>query len=281
MAYKISGYVNATNAPIDAETVFNSWLSSYNTVTDSSQYRKIPERDDGTLQAYHEFTAYLSFDENVEEALDNLINSRFPAVEWFVVHRSHSKIEESNYSNDETYFSPTMSTGLRATPSFTIDSEQVRSHSAIHYRINGTNYTIPSGSVDFSDVSLSNGVKLYATDTEELIINGRGVLVAKVSDNATINGNKAPHIITEEFSISETDESVHFVRGNPPTYFQNPTESFPDGITPEYFSRNYVSDESLNKIETQIESLSSDNQDVKPVLNSILYILTGDNRYKQ
>jgi len=280
MAYEISGYVDATNAPSDAETVFNNWLSSHNTVTDSSRYRKVAKRDDGTLQAYHEFTAYLSFDENVDAALDDLINSRFSTVEWFVVHRSHSSIEESEYVNDETYFSSSMDTGLRANPSFTIDSPQVRSHGAIHYRINGTNYTVPSGSVDFSDVNLSNGVKLYATDTEELVIDGSGVLVGEVSDNATIDGENAPHITTEGFSIPETDDSIHFVRGTPPTYFENPTESFPESINPEYFARNYVSEESLSAIETQIDNLKTDNPDVADALDNIAHIITGDDRFE-
>lgn len=280
MAYKISGYVDATNAPSDAETVFNNWISSYNTVEDSSSYRKVSERDDGTLQAYHEFTAHLSFNEDIDEALDNLINTRFSSVEWFVVHRRHSSIEESTYNDDETYFSPVIDTGLRSSPSFSINSPQIRSYSSIHYRIDGTNYTISSGSIDFSDVDLSNGVKLYATDTEELVIDGSGVLVGEVSDNATIDGDTAPHITTEEFSIPETDNSIHFVRGNPPKYFENPDEPFPDRIEPDYFARNYVTDESLSAIESQIESLNSDNEDVKNVLNTIAYILTGNKRYK-
>lgn len=280
MTYEITGYLNPESVSGDAEASFEEWLESYNTLKDSSRYMHVPKRDDGTLQAYDTFTAHILYSEDIDGALDNLINSRFVTAEWFVVHRSHSKIEETDYINDETYFSPLMDTGLRTTPSFSIESPQVRSHDDIHYRIDEVNYTVPSGSVDFSDVDISDGVELYATDEEELAIDGGGVLVAEVSNNAIIDRIEAPHIITEEFSISETEDSIHFVRGNPPTYFENPTKSFPDEITPEYFSRNYVSEESLVEIESEIESLDPENEDVKSVLNTISYILTSDSRFK-
>jgi hypothetical protein len=280
MTYEITGYLDAESVSEDAEDLFQEWSASYNTLSDLSRYTHIPKRDDGTLQAYDVFAAHILYDENIDKALDDLINSTFSTADWLVVHRSHSKIEETDYINDETYFSPLMDTGLRTTPSFSIESPQVRSHDDIHYRIDGANYTVSGGSVDFSDIDISDGVELYATDEEELAIDGGGVLVAEVSNNAIIDRSKAPHIITEEFSISETEDSIHFVKGNPPTYFENPTESLPDRIKPNYFSRNYVSEESLVEIESKIESLDPENEDVKSVLNTISHILTSDSRFK-
>lgn len=280
MAYEISGYVDATNAPTDAATQFDEWVQSYTTVTDTSQYRKIDARKDGTLQAYHEFSAHLAFTEDIDAALTDLIETRFSSVEWFVVHTRHSTIEESDYVDDETYYSPTMDTGLRSTPSFDIESPHVRSHDAIHYRVDGTNYTIPAGEIDFSDIDISTPVELYATTEEELVVDGNGVRVGEVSANTTIEGTDVAYIEPDTFSLIETDTSVQFTRGSPPSYFANPDESFPERVDPDYFARNYVTEESLSAIKTQIDSINSDNQDVQEALNTIAYILTGDNRYK-
>jgi len=280
MAYEISGYIDSTNAPTNAETLFSEWSATYKKFDSSSRYQRHDPRKDGTLQGYHEFSTSLLFTENVDEAITDLLENYFSDVTWLVVHIRHSTTEESKYENDNTYYSPTMDTGLRTTPSFSIESPHVRSYDSIEYRIDGINYTVSPGKIDFADIDLTEPVELYATTDETLVVDGNGVHVATASNNATIDGDDVAHIITENFSLLETDTSIYKTRGNPPSYFKNPDKSLPERLDPDYFARNYVTEESLTAIEAQINSINSDNKDVKDALNTIAYILTGDNRYK-
>jgi hypothetical protein len=278
MAHQVICYLAESDGLGDVEAVFSDWISSYDTLR--TNYRNVPQREDGTLQAYHEFTAEILYTEDTTQPLASVKDLRFPGADWFVVHHRHSGSESSEYVDDESYYSPLMDTGLRSSPSFGIQSPQARTYESIHYRIDGESFTVPSGSIDFSGVGISDGATLFATHNEELAIDGDGVPVADVTDNAVIDGTRSPHVEPMSFSLPTTDDSLYFARGEPPSYFKDPAEPFPARVEPDAFTRNYVSDDSISKLESKLEGISADNDDVRDVLRAVLYILTGDNRFQ-
>jgi hypothetical protein len=84
--------------------------------------------------------------------------------------RTEREYRENKYKNDESYVRPSLDTGLRSDPSFTVEDYQTLHVSAVEYRINGTDY-----SFDGKTVELDGHQTMRRTDT--LAVNKREELV--------------------------------------------------------------------------------------------------------
>lgn len=138
---------------------------------DTIQRPTIREDIDGNKYLYAEYSLDDTYDiSNILRKFGEGLGYYLP---WAVIEtrRTAREYRENKYKNDKTYARPSLDTGLRSDPSFTVEDYQTLRVGPVEYRINGTDY-----SFDGKTVKLDGHQTMRRTDTlavnknEELVI---------------------------------------------------------------------------------------------------------------
>ena len=263
MSHQIRVRLDPSDAPSNGKDKFKSWTSEFTTVAGDSYYNKNQARQDGTLEAYHEFAATFSIQEDIDTITSVLLNDYFPNAEWLVVHEIKTDSEANFVEDDKTYYSNELQNGLRATPRFSRDGLFSLSYKDIHVVSDGSEISSKSGTIEFDKPKSKTTHTVYAGSDGEVNID-TGVPVAEVE----VHPGKIVSVDVYEFELETTDWSIHTVRGNSPSYFENPGESFPEPSDQTPVVRQFITDEKRQKIVD-----ARDNGDIQTQLDHVLDIL--------
>jgi len=253
MAYKLHAYVDRSTAPSDLQTQFNTYESNHNTVQ-SGTYTDEPSRDDGTRTGYIGLKAWLSVQADIDAAVSDLV-AFIDTADWGVVLQSQTDIEDDTLRTDTSYYSPSLSDGLRAPVAVSTKQHTVE-YADVAAVVNGSEVSARSDTltVDPSEKDPRTDTLTIESDGN-VTLNGSGVTLATL----TIHPGKIVDVDTVAYNLPESDPTQVHSHGTPPDYMADPTIDWPEPLSSDYFDRSVLSDDDLDAIATELTNISDDN----------------------